>query len=235
MSKNFKNKIKIIKNYICTQQHRWKWPPVQNTMRKWTWRPRRGRHPAWTATNGSIWRMDAILVLSALIGVHRLHSHRGSTSKRIEWSVPWCSRWRQSECRASRCKVSEKWHELVPHGCPSFGMDAGMGQHLKNKTKFNEKIFKLPSAEIACKRRGAPVSDCMPAPIVEAQQPIRISSGWGTASSAMTSLPIADWPNLSRMNISATEEPNRTAPDKYTIDVVSWAPKVPIGMEREAS
>ena len=48
-----------------------------------------------------------------------------------------------------------------------------------------------------------------------------MNSGLGMANSAMTSRPMADWPNLSRMNISATEEPNSTAPDKYTTLVVS--------------
>ena len=37
------------------------------------------------------------------------------------------------------------------------------------------------------------------------------------------------------MNISATDEPKRIAPERYTTDVVSWALNVPIGMERDAS
>lgn len=33
-------------------------------------------------------------------------------------------------------------------------------------------IYYIPSAEMAWSKRGAPVKDCIPAPIVEAQQPI---------------------------------------------------------------
>lgn len=41
-----------------------------------------------------------------------------------------------------------------------------------------------------------------------------IISGNGTASSEITSFPRADWPNLSRKYISATEEPINTVPAK---------------------
>lgn len=42
----------------------------------------------------------------------------------------------------------------------------------------------------------------------------RITIGYGTAISAITNLLIADWPNLSRINISETVAPNKITPDK---------------------
>lgn len=54
----------------------------------------------------------------------------------------------------------------------------------------------MPSLEMACSRRGAPVRLCSPAPHVEKKDPMTITHGDGQASVPTTRLPFTASPNL---------------------------------------
>lgn len=54
----------------------------------------------------------------------------------------------------------------------------------------------MPSREMACSRRGAPVRLCSPAPQVEKKDPMTITQGDGQASVPTTRLPFTASPNL---------------------------------------
>lgn len=74
---------------------------------------------------------------------------------------------------------------------------------------------------IACKRRGAEVSDCKAAPIVDNNAPITIKNGYGHAIKVTANWPLAHSPNLSLMNRLSNAAPNKTTELKYTNEVVS--------------
>lgn len=54
----------------------------------------------------------------------------------------------------------------------------------------------MPSREMACSRRGAPVRLCSPAPQVEKKDPMTITQGDGQARVPTTRLPFTASPNL---------------------------------------
>lgn len=54
----------------------------------------------------------------------------------------------------------------------------------------------MPSREMACSRRGAPVRLCSPAPQVEKKEPKTITQGEGQASVPTTRFPLTASPNL---------------------------------------
>lgn len=54
------------------------------------------------------------------------------------------------------------------------------------------------SFAMACSSRGAPVSDCRPAPHVEKKEPITMTQGDGHARVPTTRLPLTESPNLER-------------------------------------
>lgn len=54
----------------------------------------------------------------------------------------------------------------------------------------------MPSRDIACKRRGAPVKLCRPAPQVEKRDPITMTQGEGQANVPTTKFPLTPSPNL---------------------------------------
>lgn len=56
----------------------------------------------------------------------------------------------------------------------------------------------MPSREMACSRRGAPVRLCSPAPQVEKKDPMTMTQGEGQASVPTTRLPLTASPNLER-------------------------------------
>jgi len=61
------------------------------------------------------------------------------------------------------------------------------------------------SLAMACRRRGAPVSDWRPAPHVEKNEPITMTQGEGQASVPTTRFPFTESPNLPG-NTDHTEE-----------------------------
>lgn len=67
---------------------------------------------------------------------------------------------------------------------------------------------------MACNKRGAPVSDCKPAPKVDRNDPIRITHSFGQAILATTNLPPIETPNLSRNSKLSTVAPKNTTADK---------------------
>lgn len=54
----------------------------------------------------------------------------------------------------------------------------------------------MPSREMACSRRGAPVRLWSPAPQVEKKEPMTMTQGEGQASVPTTKLPFTASPNL---------------------------------------
>lgn len=54
----------------------------------------------------------------------------------------------------------------------------------------------MPSLEMACRRRGAPVRLCSPAPHVEKKEPITMTHGDGHARVPTTRFPLTASPNL---------------------------------------
>lgn len=54
------------------------------------------------------------------------------------------------------------------------------------------------SLAMACRSRGAPVSDWRPAPHVEKKEPITMTQGEGQASVPTTRFPLTESPNLQR-------------------------------------
>lgn len=52
------------------------------------------------------------------------------------------------------------------------------------------------SLEMACRSRGAPVSDWRPAPHVEKKEPITMTQGVGQARVPTTRFPLTESPNL---------------------------------------
>lgn len=52
------------------------------------------------------------------------------------------------------------------------------------------------SLAMACRSRGAPVSDWRPAPHVEKKEPITMTQGLGQARVPTTSCPLTESPNL---------------------------------------
>jgi hypothetical protein len=56
----------------------------------------------------------------------------------------------------------------------------------------------MPSREMACSRRGAPVRLCNPAPQVEKKEPMTMTQGEGQARVPTTKLPFTASPNLER-------------------------------------
>ncbi len=76
------------------------------------------------------------------------------------------------------------------------------------------------SLAIACRRRGALVKLCRPAPRVDKNAPIIITHGFGHASSATTSLLFILTPNLSRSKVPSIAVPNKTNNDPSKIYLI---------------
>lgn len=57
------------------------------------------------------------------------------------------------------------------------------------------------SLAMACRSRGAPVSDCSPAPHVEKKEPITMTQGVGHARVPTTRFPFTESPNLQESRI----------------------------------
>lgn len=60
----------------------------------------------------------------------------------------------------------------------------------------------IPSLEMACRRRGAPVRLCRPAPQVEKKEPMTMTHGDGHARVPTTRFPLTASPNLRGTNIT---------------------------------
>lgn len=54
----------------------------------------------------------------------------------------------------------------------------------------------MPSRAMACRRRGAPVKLCSPAPQQEKKEPITMTQGEGQDSVPITRFPFTESPNL---------------------------------------
>lgn len=59
------------------------------------------------------------------------------------------------------------------------------------------------SLAMACRSRGAPVSDCSPAPHVEKKEPITMTQGVGQARVPTTRFPLTESPNLWESRVKA--------------------------------
>lgn len=70
----------------------------------------------------------------------------------------------------------------------------------------------MPSREMACSRRGAPVRLCSPAPQVEKKEPKTITQGEGQASVPTTRFPLTASPNLEWQEGSEGGAPLRLKP-----------------------
>lgn len=79
---------------------------------------------------------------------------------------------------------------------PAVSTNALSGSPLAEETAKKDKHGIKLSEAMACISRGAPVSDCKPAPIVESKEPIRMTHSFGHAMLAIANFPSTDWPNL---------------------------------------
>lgn len=65
----------------------------------------------------------------------------------------------------------------------------------------------IPSLEMACRRRGAPVRLCNPAPQVEKKEPMTMTHGDGHARVPTTRFPLTASPNLRGISITCISAP----------------------------
>lgn len=70
----------------------------------------------------------------------------------------------------------------------------------------------MPSLEMACRRRGAPVRLCSPAPHVEKKEPITMTHGDGHARVPTTRFPLTASPNLQGTGITHGHGPHASSP-----------------------
>lgn len=89
----------------------------------------------------------------------------------------------------------------MPHWhIKTVSISARVGSPLLEDTANGCKNGMMPSFAMACSKRGAPVSDCKPAPNVERNDPIRITHWLGHAMLATTNFPPMETPNLKKEN-----------------------------------